>query len=607
MKRKYLRISAILWIFLFALVPSSFVNQQEESNSGNSLPLMTTNAPSEYDPYSPFEITSNLDFANKVSSNSWNGSGTAQDPYIISKINITLETDTIPLLRITDTDVYFIINASLFIGGLNSLHFENVTNGVVSNNSIYFADMQGIYTRNISHCLFDDNLITENGYMGVLADFAVNCTFSNNVIDDNSNIGMKLRDSPNNRVINNTLAKNREHGLSLGNSPYCEVNENMIHSNWEMGISVEVSTPVQISNNTIFDNIGAGITLIGYTPGTNITDNTFYQNGLHGLRIMVNGTQILRNNFINNELHVPGASHISDFETNSNYSENYFNEWTYPDEDRDGVVDIPYSIYSTLKDEHPQISAYPNHRIHILTEPNPIYPDRGFISILFTGTLNVTWGQSSDTVEHDITYSLTYSTNETTTWTEIVSELSITEYQFNASILPENKICNLKVIASCSEMTSESIFESNFTIQEIQEHSLTVPTILQPNDGDTIEFNVTICWSYSIDSWGHSVWYDIYYSPDGGLAWKSLELDRWNSYINWTLDATWNGTYMIKVIAYAECGLTSEDITGSFNVSIRTDHGSTGTPDLGLIVTVGVVSIVGIIALVLVLKRKEYF
>jgi len=602
MKRTCFKPIVLLCLLLMALYPSWIITPCYGSNL-----IVTVNNPSNfilsgYDSYSPFEITSNQDFSDKATTYGWDGIGTVEEPYNITRINITQYIDTSPLLRISDTDVHFIISDSLFVGGLNSIHLHNVTNGVLSNNSIYHADMQGIYMSNVTSCSFDNNFITENGYMGILTDYAMNCNFSNNLIEDNSNNGAKLRDSPYNLLKNNTFAKNRENGLTLGNSPNCDVIGNIVHSNWEMGISVEVSTPLQIVNNSIYMNSETGVNLVGYAPKSNVTGNTFYRNGLHGLQIMVNETQILRNNFIENNVNGPGISHISDPLESSNYSENYWCDWTYPDKDYNNVVDIPYYIHGILKDDFPKTMVYPDYKVHILTKPNPIYPNRSLVSHYFTGMMNVTWGQSSDTFEHDVTYSLEYSTNETSTWTEIVSDFSNTEYALDTSMLPENKTCSLKVVVECLDLTSERVFNSNFTKRE---HTLSVPTVQTPNVGEANETTIIgITWARSIDSWVHSVYYGVYYSQDGGLAWKMLEMDTWNNYFDWGIDPSINGTYLIKIIAYAECGLMSEDISDSFNVT-RYESENIGTSDVTIIVTtIGIVSVIGIAALAIVLKRR---
>lgn len=115
---------------------------------------------------------------------------------------------------------------------------------------------------------------------------------------------------------------------------------------------------------------------------------------------------------------------------------------------------------------------------------------------------------------------------------------------------------------------------------------------------------IVITWARSIDSWEHSVYYGVYYSPDGGLAWTMLEMDTWNNYFEWGLDSSINGTYLIKIIAYAVCGLMTEDISGSFNVS-RYDHEDLGTPDVLIqVVAIGIVGVIGIAALAIVLKRR---
>ncbi len=606
-KTTYLRPITLLCVFLLTLYPSRLIILSYESDSTAIRTKSCIFILSEYDPYSPFQITSNQDFSDKAGSFGWDGDGSVGDPYIISKINVTLETGIAPLIKITDTNVHFIINSSLFVGGLNSIHFENVTNGIVSNNSIYHADMQGVYLRNVTDCRFDNNFITENGYMGLLADYTENCTFLNNLIEDNSNSGTKLRDSPNNLVKNNTFAKNREDGLALGNSPNCDVVGNIIHGNWGTGISVEVSTPLEIINNSIYENSEVGVNLVGYEPKSNVTGNTFYNNDEHALVLMAPETMVFRNNFIHDDIASPGVSHISDISEFGIYSENFWSDWVYPDENHDNVVDLPYHIHGVLVDETPRVNVHLDHKIHILTKPNPIFPNDRMDAKYFIGLLDVNWSQSSDTFGHTVTYSLDYSTNETTIWSRIISGVTNTEYQLDTDTLPENKIFYLRVIAACQDTTSVSCFTSNYTKRV---HSLSVPTILRPVDGEVIQEPFDITWSESIDTWfdaknpwEHSVWYNIYFSQDGGFEWITLESGQQNTHLSWYTNSSWNGEYMVKVIAAAPCGLMSEDVTGSFNVSY-VPEATTTSDDLIPIFALGIASIVGIMALVIVLKRK---
>jgi parallel beta-helix repeat protein len=549
--------------------------------------------------YEPISINGNDDFSIKASNFGWKGNGSETSPYIISNVNITLQETEPSLFTVIDTDVHFIVSESLFVGGLNSLRFQNISNANICNNTMYYATSASIYLYRCSNCSINLNEINDNEGRGILLDYSEDCSICENEVGGNRKIGVNLRDSKETVIANNTIRKNRESGLVLGNTPNCDVIGNVIKNNWARGVSIEVSTPIEIANNSIYDNAEEGITFYGLQPMSNITGNTFYRNGLDGLHITGNETRILRNNFIYNQILFDGIGHVTDHSLTNIYSDNYWSGLIYPDEDHDGVVDVPYYIPAPIekKDEHPRVYAYPDYKIHILTKPIPIFPNASLDTDYYFGMMNVSWAPASDTFLHSICYSLFYSTNETSEWVPVALNISGTEYELNTTEFPHNLTCYLNITARCSQRIQvSSQYEQNFTVRE---HTLSPPTIVYPNGAEVVGEYVEIHWIESADSWGQDITYDIYYSNDSGDTWLII-MKRLNATtLGWNLKNVRDGSYLVRVVAKSEGGLTSEDISDSvFFVNRFVVYLPTGIAVISLV-------IIGAIAVTIFLRRRR--
>ena len=99
-----------------------------------------------------------------------------------------------------------------------------------------------------------------------------------------------------------------------------------------------------------------------------------------------------------------------------------------------------------------------------------------------------------------------------------------------------------------------------FEVIEEIDHSLSPLTIIYPNGGETLQDIVTIEWSPSTDTWDHSVRYEVLYSIDNGITWKTIETWFYESNYEWDTTELNDGTsFLIKVIAKCTEGLTVED------------------------------------------------
>ncbi|MHA2031862.1 MAG: lectin-like protein [Candidatus Kariarchaeaceae archaeon] len=92
------------------------------------------------------------------------------------------------------------------------------------------------------------------------------------------------------------------------------------------------------------------------------------------------------------------------------------------------------------------------------------------------------------------------------------------------------------------------------------EHTLSPLTIIYPNGGETLQDIVTIQWSPSIDTLDHSVRYDVLYSIDNGITWKTIDTWFYESNYEWDTTELNDGTsFLIKIIAKCTESLTVED------------------------------------------------
>ncbi|MFW9847743.1 MAG: right-handed parallel beta-helix repeat-containing protein, partial [Candidatus Thorarchaeota archaeon] len=176
-------------LFLFSLFIPIFSSSLYESNDSSE--ILKDSVLSAFDNYSPISISGNSDFSTKASNFGWQGNGSEQNPYIITQINITQHNTPINLLEVDNTEVYFIINASLFVGGADAIHLTNVANGRIVYNTIYHTISSGIYFSNCVNCTIENNTITDNANRGILIDFSENCTVEENTIEDCTGDGLK--------------------------------------------------------------------------------------------------------------------------------------------------------------------------------------------------------------------------------------------------------------------------------------------------------------------------------------------------------------------------------------------------------------------------------
>ncbi|MHA1968595.1 MAG: NosD domain-containing protein, partial [Candidatus Hodarchaeales archaeon] len=228
--------------------------------------------------------------------------------------------------------------------------------GSYSNNLSILSNNLGFIIENPCRCLpigiggntidttISKNIINIQPGYGIYGDFS-RCTIRSNTIFNNS-IGIRLRGS-NNNILNN-----------------------LISNNSGVGISIETAKSNSFISNNITQNL-AGIFSTGEVNKNNFTLNTIENNSEWGLKL----TKVLEyskgdkyhvydsdnninfNNFVGNLAGVGDNANYTaqayDSGKENNFSYNYWDDWTSPNWDSNGIVDKPYHLDGNANNTDP--------------------------------------------------------------------------------------------------------------------------------------------------------------------------------------------------------------------------------------------------------------
>jgi parallel beta-helix repeat protein len=285
-----------------------------------------------YGSHAPIVITSDADFSSQATGESWTGSGTPMDPYIIEEYAIDA---TGTCIEISDVTVPFIIRNCDLESTQDGISLTNVNNCTAYNITFTNHNSQGLYAQNsfvtVFNCTFQDNFI------GVSLEDSTGCN-----VTDNSflNCGMEILGASD-VYWNHEIQLNNVNGKSLGyywneqDSVYdassfgqvilakCD-NVTIKHGNFSYladAILLGHSSDCIIFNNTIHNTTRYGIHA-QYSQCT-YTNNTLYWNswGLY----LENGIQSV---VANNTAYENAIGFRGSFAQSSNYSTNYLHDNT---------------------------------------------------------------------------------------------------------------------------------------------------------------------------------------------------------------------------------------------------------------------------------------
>jgi parallel beta-helix repeat protein len=410
---------------------------------------------------------------------------------------------------------------------------------------------------------------------------------NNTVYDDE--LGVWLENTNSSRVIGNTLFGN-DNAMWISNNS----NSNEITFN-------RVFDPQDLKPNTcgIHLSHNANQNLILNNTITNSTEHGFYVEATSG-----NNT-IKWNSFISNN--VGGFSQAFDA-VSVNVLYNYWSDWTTPDDDFDQIVDIPYLLEGAAMNDDPFPLAQPANPpvFHYITPVTVLYPNGGEI---VTDSLSIQWSPCYDSEGHDINYSIYFSHNSGGNWEMIVDNLTTTYYEWDTTSELASTHCLIRVIAECSDgLTVADVSDGEYTLLA---HTLSEFAITAPVDSGPFDTGLFIEWDEVVDSWGWSVSYSIQYSSTGGYYWTDLTSGLSGTSYQWDISQLEeDDTYLVKVIASADGGVTSEATSILFSIQHATTSTTTTTPiewgDIAIVVAgVGIAGVAVVIILVILLKKRS--
>jgi parallel beta-helix repeat protein len=416
----------------------------------------------------------------------------------------------------------------------HGINLWNSTDVIVSNNTILTNSKEGIRLQSTVYITVINNTISGNNIYGLAIFYSNHSCIIDNKIVDNHDHGIWVIDSSTyNTILGNNISFNAKYGIYFKGVTvvYNTIENNTIYYNGECGILFEHVYHNRIINNTIYNHPANGIqiwstgaffnlnntitnnSIISSLRGIYLTDNdnslirgNDLFNNTYGIMISDSNTILIENNtfhdganyaiyiessvynniiiwndFSNNNL--GGGSQAFDAGVNNNFTHNYWSEWTTPDLDLDGIVDVEYLIDGgTNSDPFPlTLSISQPHQLSI---PVIISPNGGEI---LHGTVRITWTEANDTLQHSVTYTIYYSMNAGTTWVLIVSNYALTSYNWNTLDLINSSYYQIRVNATCSEgLMTYDISDATFTIQNPPIHSPI--QVSQNSDFETLGF-----------------------------------------------------------------------------------------------------------------------
>jgi parallel beta-helix repeat protein len=352
----------LLILVSFSLVVSMFV-------SVGPIGAVQASAPT-YVAHSPIHIDKNSDLKTLESTGGWTGSGTVSDPYVINGFEISSSGGN-------GSSCIYIGNCSAYV--------------VISNCYLHGADY-GIQLRLSSMVTMTDNNCTDvAARYGIYFNQSNNDTASNNVCIVRSH-GIFMLTSDDNTISNNTCRATAACAIMLKNSSNSNTfSDNTCYSSGDNGIYLLFSCDNNlITNNTLKDNIGQGVT-VSVSNDNRIFGNDFIGN-------QGNDTKL-------NPLHHQAYDDGLNNQWNTTSYGNYWSDWTTPDSNGDGIVDIPYTIAGGSSEDHFPLD-------HLIT-PGTTVPGvpTGLTAIAGSGQVSLSWSAPSSNGGAAIDYYVIYQNN----------------------------------------------------------------------------------------------------------------------------------------------------------------------------------------------------
>ena len=530
-------------------------------------------------------IQKNADFSNL----NIQGEGTANNPFLIENLQIVESMNTI--LQIEDTSAHVIVQNNVFDGNFIStggyqfgIYIKNAHNIVIKDNYITNVNYGIVIDDSSSNNLIKDNTIKNVDYGLIVLRESTNNEISNNKFQNIVYYGIYFTGITNNFILSENVVRNNEIKVAKTGIYAVSVEKTVFQSNiiqaYDYGIILDSSSNNLIDSNDIsessigilidsllglekesvsnliiynnFENINYNGLVLGTNVNTYVKENTF--NNIRDYAIYSYsedsiGLVVERNSFIDNNI---GGSQAFDSSQDSSFEENFWSNY-------DGYGTYQIDGLSSNTDFSPMAKG--GGGPHQIFKPEMIFPTGGET---LSGIERVRWSDSFDNKGHQVFYSL-YFQNEKepdeSAWLLVANGLTTTYYDWDTTEI-ENDLYRIFVRAYDPYGVEAMGDHSNYFEIYNNEHTLTTPTILYPNGGETLNGKVSVDWLDSVDSLGHQVFYNVYLTSDNGTNWENLVTNLTDSQYELSTRYLFPFTdYKLKIVANDYHGLNTSDET----------------------------------------------
>ncbi|MFX0090166.1 MAG: SBBP repeat-containing protein, partial [Candidatus Hodarchaeota archaeon] len=214
-----------------------------------------------------------------------------------------------------------------------------------------------------------------------------------------------------------------------------------------------------------------------------------------------------------------------------------------------------------------------------LPSPSLIFPNGGEV---LNDTVLVQWTAVNVSLEYSVTYTLSYSPDNGTSWVVLATNLTYSSYVWDTSTVGNGEHYLLKVVANiATDLTSTDTSDSTFVVSNSILY--TPPTIIIPSGGEVVSGTVFVQWTAANSTVDQEFTYAISYTSDGGKFWNVLALDQIDTTYAWDTTRVPDGLYLLKVVARFADGTLKTDISNdffaivNFNVTVPPNGTNTGS------------------------------
>jgi len=265
--------------------------------------------------------------------------------------------------------------------------YEQSDDNTLCNNNCSYNSQLGVYVAISDRNSLGANTCNLNAWSGIYMFSSIGSTLVNNTFNLNGGVGIDISLSSNLSMIDNACCLNDWAGILLQSTYTSYLTNNNVSSNNRSGIYVWFSTGNNICANNCSSNGLYGM-YFGYSQDNAITLNHLCDNLEYGVYLDAGSgnNRIWNNTFCSNNGadgsydtdHVQACDNGTGnwWNSASGYG-NYWSDWTGPDANMDGIVDMPYNISGSAgsKDFYPLTTTPP--------EPIPEFVVTPLVAMIF--------------------------------------------------------------------------------------------------------------------------------------------------------------------------------------------------------------------------------